>query len=96
MMRRATQKNICRVLRPFWEAGLIPQEVWDGLQEKVSESSSVPIRPDLRTKREVAEMLRVTTRSINNLMREGVLPYIKPTGKRAVRFRMEDVQKLLE
>jgi excisionase family DNA binding protein len=53
-----------------------------------------PLRPLLR-RREVADVLGVSVRSIDRLTHSGALPRVK-IGDRAVRFRGEDVAALVE
>lgn len=95
MISQETKKKMRSAMWPFIENGLVPAEAWDEVEKIISESAGKPKRPDLLLKKEVAEILKMTPRSINNLMREGRLPFIKPTGKRAVRFSLESVQRLL-
>lgn len=96
MIAMETRRTIKSALRPFVENGLISMEAWNELQEKMADGTEKSKRPELMTKEDVSKVLKMTTRSVNNLMREGVLPYVKPTGKRAVRFHWEDVERLIE
>lgn len=89
------QKTMRSAMKPFIENGLVPAEAWNEVEEIISETTGKPKRPELLTKTDVSEILKVTTRTIDNLMKEGRLPFIKPTGKRAVRFTLESVEKLL-
>lgn len=96
MITQATQRTIKSALRPFIENGLIPMDAWNELQGKMEDGTEKSKRPELMTKEEVSKLLKVNIRTINNLMRAGVLPYVKPTGKRAVRFYWSDVEKMIE
>jgi excisionase family DNA binding protein len=53
----------------------------------------LPAAPICVTKPEVARLLEVSVRTVTRLMRNGALPYLR-LG-RAVRFRLEDVQRQL-
>ena len=46
-------------------------------------------------KEEVAHILSVTPRTVDNLMARGILPFIK-MGARMVRFRLADINAQLE
>lgn len=48
----------------------------------------------LLTKEDVAGLFQVTTRAVDNWMKEGVLPYFK-IGRRTVRFNMADVKQAI-
>jgi excisionase family DNA binding protein len=48
---------------------------------------------DFLTKEGVAKLLQVSTRTIDNLMAKGALPFLK-LGHRTVRFRRQDVARL--
>ena len=50
---------------------------------------------DLLTKREVAELLRVSTRTVENLTSRGVLPKII-LGTRLVRYPADGIQRGLD
>jgi excisionase family DNA binding protein len=54
---------------------------------------NVPAAPICVTKPEVARLLEISVRTVTRLMRNGTLPYLR-LG-RAVRFRLEDVQRHL-
>jgi excisionase family DNA binding protein len=47
-------------------------------------------KPDFLTKTQVAELIGVSTRTIDNLMRRGQLPYLKLSA-RLVRFPRSEV-----
>ena len=49
----------------------------------------------LVTKTEVAQLLKVSLRSVTNLMHDGTLPYL-PLRGHIVRFRRADVERYLE
>jgi excisionase family DNA binding protein len=57
----------------------------------------IPITQTERTatKKDVARYLGVTTRTVDNLMLTGILPYQKIGGK-IVRFRMDEVRLALD
>lgn len=88
-------RTMKQAVRPYYEGGLISPEGWREFEEKISDKKEKARWPSVVTKKEVAEILKMTPRSINNMMRDGRLPFIKPTGKRAVRFSLEFVQRLL-
>lgn len=46
-------------------------------------------------KSDVAELLGVTVRTVENMMTHGLLPYFKIGGK-CVRFRLDDIQTHLD
>ena len=48
-------------------------------------------KPDFLTKTQVAELIGVSTRTIDNLMRRGQLPYLKLSA-RLVRFPRSEVE----
>ena len=89
------RKTMRSAMKPFIENGLVPAEAWNEVEEIISETTGKLRRPELLTKAEVSVILKVTPRTIDNLMREKRLPFIKPTGKRIVRFVLSDVLKLL-
>ena len=88
-------RTMKQAVRPYFEGGLISQEGWREFEEKISDRREKARWPSLVTKKEVAEILKITPRSVNNLMRSGKLQFIKPTGKRLVRFKIESVERLL-
>jgi excisionase family DNA binding protein len=47
----------------------------------------------LYTKKEVAELLSLTTRTIENLMKSGELPFVKVANR--VRFKESDIKALI-
>ena len=52
-------------------------------------------KPDFLTKTQVAELIGVSTRTIDNLMRRGQLPYLK-LSERLVRFPRTDLKIRLQ
>ena len=52
-------------------------------------------KPDFLTKTQVAELIGVSTRTIDNLMRRGQLPYLK-LSERLVRFPRTDLKIKLQ
>ena len=52
-------------------------------------------KPDFLTKAQVAELIGVSTRTIDNLMRRGQLPYLK-LSERLVRFPRTDLKIKLQ
>ena len=50
---------------------------------------------DLRTQREAAERLRVNTKAVRRLVREGRLPEVR-LGPRLPRYRVRDLDALVE
>jgi hypothetical protein len=53
------------------------------------------VQPDLLTKEQLAQCLQIGVRTITNLMRKDLIPYI-PVGVRAVRFNRLKVITALE
>lgn len=51
--------------------------------------------PKYLNKTDVAELLGVTVRTVENMMVRGLLPYLKIGGK-CVRFRLDDIQAHLD
>jgi excisionase family DNA binding protein len=49
-------------------------------------------KPEILTPKEVAEILRVSRRKINQLVTEGQIPCVK-IGKRRIRFKREAIMK---
>jgi excisionase family DNA binding protein len=58
------------------------------------EQNEIPALPDYETKAQVARRLNVSKRTIDNLMRQRRLPFIKLTS-RIVRFPKADVDAYL-
>ena len=58
------------------------------------EPNQFPATPDYETKSQVARRLNVSTRTIDNLMRQRRLPFIKLTSK-IVRFPKAEVDAFL-
>jgi excisionase family DNA binding protein len=50
----------------------------------------------LRNKRETARLLGVSLGTVERLMRDGLLPYVKLTPAGAVRFRVADLVGFVE
>lgn len=63
------------------------------MSENATPTAAIP--PPLMTKRQVAELLQYSTRTIDRMVSAGLLPKLK-LGKRSVRFRRRDVLPLLE
>jgi len=59
-----------------------------------SERKEIPALPDYETKSQVARRLNVSLRTIDNLMRQRRLPFIKLTSK-VVRFPRAEVDAYL-
>jgi len=53
-------------------------------------------RIELLTKKEVANFWRVTTRTIDRLVSQGKLPFVRLPGGRTIRFRATDLDKTVE
>jgi excisionase family DNA binding protein len=47
------------------------------------------------TRKDVAERLRVTVRTVDDYVRQGRLPRFRIAGSRTTRFRVEDVRALV-
>jgi excisionase family DNA binding protein len=96
MIPPATQKLIKHVLKPLYDYGMISSDAWKELMEKIADDSVKPKRPILLLTPEVAEILKLSTKTVHRLADEGELPYYKITGKRALRFKLEDVERLID
>lgn len=96
MIPRETQKLIKYVLKPFQDHGLISVEAWSELLEKLADDSEKPRKPMLLMSQDVAEILKLSIRTVHRMVEDGDLPSYKITGKRALRFKLEDVEKLIE
>lgn len=57
------------------------------------ESIDVALGTGFLTKRQIAKLLQVTTRTIDDYMKKGILPFYK--WSRIVRFRWDEVQASL-
>lgn len=51
--------------------------------------------PRLLTRKDAADRLAASTATVARLEREGLLPAIRPTGRRLVGYRPEDVERLI-
>jgi excisionase family DNA binding protein len=60
----------------------------------ITRSATVPVGQGIFTKPELAKHLKVSIRTITEMMKRGELAYIKING-RLVRFRLEDVHARL-
>jgi excisionase family DNA binding protein len=67
---------------------LVKQAVKEALEEQI------PLPTKYLTKNQLAEILQITPRTVENLMRAGRLPFL--TVGRQVRFRLEQVDAELE
>lgn len=54
------------------------------------------VRIELLTKKEVASFWRVTTRTIDRLISQGKIPFVKLPGGRSIRFRATDLEKMVQ
>ena len=52
-------------------------------------------RIELLTKKEVASFWRVTTRTIDRLVSQGEMPFVKLPGGRSIRFRASDLERMI-
>jgi excisionase family DNA binding protein len=50
---------------------------------------------ELLTKKELADAFRVTPRTIDRMMEQGKIPFIKLPGGYSVRFKLQDVKQVL-
>ena len=62
----------------------------------MNEDTGKTTRTGLLTKKEVAKFWQVTTRTIDRLIQQGQMPYVKLPGGRSIRFRPADLDKMVE
>lgn len=79
--------------RPQRRESAGPKEGTSGTAQ-VTHSDTIPTERGVFTKAELAKHLKVSIRTITDMMRRGELAYIKING-RLVRFRLEDVHARL-
>jgi len=97
MIAMTAQKTIKSALRPFVENGLIPAEAWNEFLKKLTEDDDgKPKRPDMLTRPEAAKWMQCSPRSLINYERQGLLHGVRIAGKRLVRYKFEDIAKLLD
>ena len=75
-----------------------PQHQRNAVAKTVREAVAIATEtqlPRYLNKCDVAELLGVTVRTVDNLMTRGLLPYLKIGGK-CVRFRLDDIEKHLD
>jgi excisionase family DNA binding protein len=60
-----------------------------------AEPRAAMAREQMMTKKDVADYLKVSRRTVDNLMAKGYLPYIR-LGSRAVRFNLATVEEALK
>lgn len=89
-------KLIKSALRPFEDSGLLTAGTIGKFMENIAGGAEKPQRPDLLTRREVAQILKCTPRSIINYEKSGNLKPIKVAGKRMVRYFFSDIENLLQ
>ncbi|HCE46188.1 MAG TPA: hypothetical protein DET40_21800 [Lentisphaeria bacterium] len=87
-------KLIRGALKPFQDSGLIAESTMQEIMEPRPEDNKAP-RPDLLTRREACEILKCSGQSMINWHKAGLITPIKLAGKRAIRYRMQDVEALL-
>ncbi len=97
MLSTDTLRTITRILSPMADAGAIRADELDEIKTRLSmkDNFEKPV-PEYVTRKEVAKMFRVTTRTLDSqIVKTGKLRFFKPTGKRSVRFLKSDVEKCL-
>jgi excisionase family DNA binding protein len=65
--------------------------------QSVSQTMETP-KPStmvLFTKREVAQSWRVTQRTIDRMISQGTIPFVKLPGGRTIRFRQDQIEALM-
>jgi len=93
----AEAKLAASVLRPLIDNGLLPTWLAESLKALAAGGGTAPRPVAMRqalTRQGVAELLQVSTKTIDNWTTEGRLRRVQ-VGKRAVRFNAEDVEALL-
>jgi len=75
-------------------SGLRPPSPQSGEGQHVTHCATVPEGEQLFTKPEIAKLLKVSIRTITEMMRRGEIAYLKING-RLVRFRLDDVHARL-
>ncbi len=87
-------KLIKSALKPFADSGLISPQTIEEVTTPRPDDGKSP-RPDLLTRREACEILKCSCQSMINWGRSGLIIPIKLAGRRSIRYRMQDVEALL-
>lgn len=98
MTSKHTIEQIKNAIRPFIDAGLIPQNEFSEflkLARQDSKPKEETKKPTSLSRKEVAEMLGISLRGVDRLAENGDLKPRK-VGKRRVVFRLVDVIAYLE
>jgi excisionase family DNA binding protein len=65
-----------------------------GARAQVTSCVALPEGEEFFTKPEIAKLMKVSIRTVTEMMNRGEIAYLK-IGERLVRFRLEDVQRCL-
>ena len=88
-------KLIRHVLKPFVDYGMLNRNTIQQIGELLNTPEKKKLQ-ELLTRQEVVALLKVTDKTIMNMEKEDLLKPVKLTGKRIVRYKMEDVEALIE
>ena len=88
-------KLIRHVLKPFVDYGMLNRNTIQQIGELLNNPEKKKLQ-ELLTRQEVNALLKITDQTIIAMEKEGLLKPIRLTGKRIVRYRMEDVEALIE
>ncbi len=84
-LRRLVAEEVARAVQPVLDA--IAQH--NGTQAKQRDNT-------LMTRQEVVDLLRIDTRTLRRLEREGSIPSAIVIGERTLRWRRREIEKLLD
>lgn len=88
-------KLIKHVLKPFVDYGMLSFAAIQQIGELLNTSEKKKLR-ELLTRQELVALLKVTGQTLINMEKEGTLNPVRLTGKRIVRYKMEDVEALID
>lgn len=88
-------KIVKSALKPFLDNGLLSESAMQEIFEP-RPADGHAVRPDLLTRNEACKVLGLCGQSLINYEKQKILPSIRIAGKRAVRYRFEDIQNLLD
>jgi len=92
-----TIKSVEGFSAPFISAGIIQQNELKSLftlaKKSLAECPSEPLC--LITRKQAAEILRISARGLDRLIRQGVIPFVR-VGKRSVRLDQRRIEKYIE
>lgn len=97
MLTKETIRLVCKIVSPLVEVGAIRVDELEEIKTRLLKNDlSDKTIPEYITRHELAEMLKITTRTLDKqIVKAGRLRFFKPTGKRSIRFLKSDVEKFL-